>query len=461
MQEIFEHNIQKEFGNFKIEPSGQTWTEIEKALHPRHEKRRVFWWWVPLTGLIVTGLIIWSLYKSQLVSSKITPTNKQIIKNDLALPAQKKNVEPQKDAIQKTLPVAIVNPDEKQVEKSDYHKVTHKAIAESYRINKEKIFKQSSIVKREFSKEEESLNGGHENQIVQNNGIAEKEDNAERPTTVNNAGIPTKNEEKKYQLTQKSDSSVSSIKQTATTIKNKSSKKSKWFVVGEGGFLSISNNAFFSSQNSLQYYASIPSNNPGGGSSYFPQAYTANANKGFGFALGVHYQNQISGHWSFETGLMYHYFQNKQSVGSKKDSSLNYYATTLSFANYYYKAGNTTGITNYAHELAIPLLMNYTINPKQKAKFSLQAGIEAEYIFAKEWLIADENLNGYYYRPSLFNSVQLNTLFGAGINFNNHIQTNINFRQAVTPLYKINNNKYYTNQISLQVLIPVSFKNKK
>jgi hypothetical protein len=171
-------------------------------------------------------------------------------------------------------------------------------------------------------------------------------------------------------------------------------------------------------------------------------------------ALGIHKQNKISQHWMFETGLMYRYFQNKQIVGNRKDSVLG------NSSSYYYEAGNNNTRTNYAHSIEIPLLFNYIINPKQKNKFYLQAGMEAEYLLAKKWLITDMQLNGYYYSSQL-NNFQLNTLLGAGINFNNHIQTNIHFRQSVIPLYKTNINKYYTNQISLQILVPVSLKNKK
>lgn len=453
MQEIFEHTIQKQFDNFKIEPSGQTWMEIEKALHPRYEKRRVFWWWVPLTGVIVASLIIWNLYDNESKHPKITPANEQTVKSNPTLPAQKKNIETKKDTIQKILPATVANSNEKRIEKNGYCEVTHEIVIESYRMKKEKIPTQIFIAKNESNKEEKSSNS--ENQIALNNDMVKKENKTENPITVRNSAMTAKSEEKKS--TQKSDSLLFPIKQITTTIKNKSSKKSKWLIVGEAGTLNINSNVFFNLKNSSQY-ASAPSNIGSGSSS--PQAYTTNADEGFSFALGVHHQNQISKHWSFETGLMYRYFQNEQPVGSRKDTSLNYTAN-LNFTNYYYKTGTTTGITNYAHEITIPLLMNYIINPNQKNKFYLQAGFEAGYIFAKKWLITDEDLNGYYYRSSLLNGFQLNASLGAGVNFNNHIQTNINFRQAVTPLYKINNNKYYTNQISLQVLIPVSFKNKK
>ena len=451
MQEIFEHTIQQQFGNFSIEPSNQTWLEIEKALHPHHEKRGAFWWWVPLAGIIVAG-IMWNFY------NKNIPSIEQGMKNLPSLPEHKNITEIKRDSVTKTVINTQNDSPEKCKEKNGYCEVIHRAVAVSNHTKKLKIADEITTAESDFNKDEKILNKEDEKQnTVQKDIVAKKENDDVTENRVSSSNITAKNEVSKDEITRKIDSSVSVTKQATNTSAAKN--KSKWFVVGEGGLLNINSNLFSFSKISPAY-ASAPSNSVGSGGSSQSYPSITGADKGFGFAVGVHRQSQISEHWSFETGLMYRYFQNKQTVGSRQDSSLGN-NKTYSIANYYYKAGNTNSITNYAHSIEIPLLLNYTINPKQKNKFYLQAGIEAGYMFAKKWIITDEIWNSYYYQSSLLKSFQLNTLLGVGINFNNHIQTNIYFRQAVTPLYKTNNNKTYTNQLALQVLIPVSLKNKK
>ena len=436
MQGIFEKNIEQKLNSFSIEPSAQIWAEVEKALHPPRKKRGLLWWWVPLAGIIMFGIFVWKYNNKH--------WNETSVENTIANNTQNKTaiIHPQKDST-----VAIQSAKEKTA--SNFNALV---------IPKNKIQEQNKT---------------SNNIWIDNKNISEKKtttiDNAESKKNIieeskavvaaaqnNNATFIIDSTQKTATAFVKQDSVAKQKDSLENNISFHQLKKIKaptqqWYFVVDAGSLTINDFTLLPSIYAPNYSNAVTA---GGGSSQSSTLYTINSKTGFHFTTGVRYRKEMSTKWNFEVGLQHHYFQNKQATGIRVDS-------IAGSSNYYYKTGTTNEITNHAFAIEVPLSVNYVLNPKSKNKFYLQGGVSLDWLFAKKWLITDNQLNAYYYQPSLIKNFQMNASIGMGIHFANDIQFIVKVDQGISSFYTFNNKTNYKQQISAQLLFPLHLSSKK
>ena len=411
---------------------------MEATLHPRQKHRWIFWWWMPLAGIVAIVFFVWENNNKKQASNTATSLSSTAkLKKIEEINEHKKdtanNIGQLKNVTTKENNVIVA--DNKQQQKKLINQLQIIAHPDLSNENISDKLLQKNVIADNTKKQNNSINILNLNTTTENNAV--------NTDTIQKKNIKVA---KKDLVVLKSDS----VKNVATNQSKKiKSKTNQWFIVAGAGTLAINNNSL------LQNF-SLPQANTGNVNFTNPgTAYNiTNPQTGAHFTAGIRYKKEISTAWNFETGLQYYYLQNKQFTGNKTD-------TTMGFAAYYYKAGTTNSIINYAHAIDIPFALNYFINPKNKNKFYLQAGVSIYFLFAKKWLLTDEYLNGYYYNPSLIKNVQFNAGIGAGICFYNNMQAVIKVEQGFTPFYQINNKKYFKQQISAQLLFPINTSTKK
>ncbi|MDE3144644.1 MAG: hypothetical protein KGL19_10850, partial [Bacteroidota bacterium] len=148
--------------------------------------------------------------------------------------------------------------------------------------------------------------------------------------------------------------------------------------------------------------------------------------------------------------LQYRYLQNKQSVGID---------STLTGGIIYFTVGNNSVKTNYAHWLQVPVTLNYSLNPSAKNKFQLIFGGSLAWAFAEKWMVTDANnfAHPYFYNSSVNRHVFINLSTGIGYNYNNKFRISLLAEQSLSSIHKLSTNKYYWQQLSLQINKPIQF----
>jgi hypothetical protein len=216
------------------------------------------------------------------------------------------------------------------------------------------------------------------------------------------------------------------------------SNKSKWHFTAEAGTVYIKGTNLFHS--TVNYPAYTGANATTGGAQ---QIFTTSPQTGFQLSAGLRYSKVLSKLFTAETGLQYHYIQNKQFTGNKDITGM------------YYLPGNSLLLTNHAHILELPVFIKMYLNPDKSNPIYLLTGISAEWLFQKKWLITDYTLNNYYYDPSSIKNLQLKLSGGVGIHFKNDINAVIKFSQGISPIYQKNNLNKFKQEYSAGLLIPL------
>ena len=444
MQGIFEKNIEQKLSGFSIEPSVQIWIEVEKALHPPRKHRGILWWWVPLAGVLTLGLLVWEYNTNKHLNE---PSVQNIATNGKQNKAT--IVFPKKDSIAK---IKTANEDaakEKTLNNIGALIISRNNIQPQYKTNN------NVFINNEYIPEKKTIN------IIK----AETSKNTtEEPNTIVASAIQNNNETLILDSTQKTTSTItqpdsvtkqkdSISKATVNQIKKFKKQAREWFIVADAGTITINDFTLLPNLLAPANYSNFVTNGGGSGSSQ-TSVYTTNSKTGFHFTTGIRYRKEISPVWNFETGIQHHYFQNKQLTGIRVDS-------IAGSSDHYYKAGSSNLITNNAFAIEVPLSINYILNPKSKNKIYLQGGISMEWLFAKKWLIPNNQLTAYYYESSLIKNFQVNASLGIGIHFANNIQFIIKSDQGISSFYQLNNKANYKQQISAQLLFPLHLSLKK
>lgn len=439
MQGKFEENINQQLSNFSLEPSPQIWLDVETALHPHQKHRGIIWWWMPLLGLLLAGGGWWFYHSTNETKNNIHSSisqNKNAI-NDNLIDNEKKQVE--------NIPSNI------QSQKNKIKKEAKENINSSLTIQSIKIIDRKNTIPK-----------------PENNVAVEDQQNKKTTTIIKNGeNISDKNKEKYANnitvIVQKNIDSIISTNEKHTTTKDKNdsaiislisknkiqipnkNKTNHWLIAfGIGGLQVNRLNSF--SVNQLAYSsATVPAN-------IYPLA--TEAKNGVNFFAGIVYEKNINKRWCFNTGLQYRYLQNKQSVGLD---------STVTGGIIYYTAVNTTTKTNYAHWLQVPVVLSYSINPSAKNKFQLILGGSFAWAFAEKWLVTDPNnfAHPYFYNASINNHVFVNLSAGIGYNYNDKFRILLLAEQSLSPIHKQSTNKFYWQQLSLQISKPIQFSSRK
>lgn len=417
MKGPLEKNIEQQLAGFEIEPSPHIWTEVEKNLHPHRKDRGVFWWWLLLLGITVFSVFFWTLDQQKVTLKTDTILRKTLPKANTVL----------------NMPFAYSIKDLKpaQIKKAGMEPI---------------LTTKKHLLIVPYPKEPEVLPVDNEqiNLLIK-----------DQEPLVNQSAIPAKSgglsNEKTYLVVKdqtgknnvkKQDSSVIAkdtvLKKQPVTLKITPLPKGKWHFNAEAGTVYIKGTNLF--HTSVNYPAYTGANATTGGAQ---QIFTTSPQTGFQLTAGLRYSKVLSKLFTAETGLQYHYIQNKQFTGNKDITGM------------YYLPGNSLLLTNHAHILELPVFIKMYLNPEKANPIYLLTGISAEWLFQKKWLITDYTLNNYYYDPSSIKNLQLKLTGGVGIQFKNEINAVIKFSQGISPIYQKNNLNQFKQEYSAGLLIPL------
>lgn len=406
MGDNFEHKVAEKAIEFQLNPSPLVWEAVEVELNKNKRRRSPFFWWLPIGMLIISGGIY---FLNRNTSASIPLQTKQ------SQTVQEKSVPTQ----------------------------TLKIVAPTLHHNL--IIQQGSdtVAKLVFSK----------NRIDTIN-----EENTNSATNYSATPI----------LEKISDSIVSTKNITADTITtNKaipaiSKKHSRYWSLNIGaGVTNINQSPFLQNNNT---------NNSAAFTTISNTSLSSNPNmalnSGFHLQVGLSSHWQLAKRWEFEIGVQYRYLQNKQSVGPRKDSSLN--INSLATDNNqstiipnYYLNGNNSELTNSAHWLMLPILIRCNLNPSAKLKWQLYSGANVSWNFMDEWLLPDNASQISYYSKPLTNQILFNIQAGLSVQFFKDFTLIMGWEKSLTSLSKLKYNKNYWNQYNLQFSKPIQLSKSK
>lgn len=444
MQGRFEKNIEQQLNNFSLEPSPQIWKDVEAALHPHQKRRGIFWWWMPLLGLLLAGWGWWFYHSTNETKINIESAsiqNKNAIKDNLIADENKKikNI----PSINQTQKNKTDNADTKTAG-NDLNSQSIKSI-----VSKNNIIQNKKIVADEDqqNKMTTTITKIDDNSSNKNN---ENPVNSLRRIVRQNVDSTIPANKKIVASDDKKDSVITTSSSKNNIPKTGKNKNDHWLITIGGGSLQVNKINLFPT--TAASYATPGSSNPGSISNAGNQI--AEASKGLNFFAGIVYQRDLNKSWSFNAGLQYRYLQNKQSVGL--DSA-------LTGGIIYFAAGNTAIKTNYAHWLELPVAWSYNLNPSAKNKLQLIFGGSFAWAFAEKWLVTDANnfAHPYFYNSSVNRHVFINLSTGIGYNYNNKFRISLLAEQSLSPLHKLSTNKFYWQQLSLQINKPIQFSSQK
>lgn len=446
MQGKFEKNIEQRVSSFSLEPSPQIWLDVEAALHSGRNRRVIAWWWLSLLGLLLAGGGWWLLHNpaetknsqqpSIVHAKKIIDSNVSAGKNKPILTTIEKqeNKTKGKPVIKKIIDagIAVIPVQNTTADNKPITQNKNRVLIEVAEQNKLTASSLPAIHKKELA-------------VDTNNNKETSPGTLQMDITKTRNSAITVNE--KLASAEKANDSGINIKPFENTIQKTAEKgKHQWLITIGGGVLQINQLNVFSASQSFYSNYSGPSANPGGavGNSYQVPA----AVNGYNLLAGVTYEHNISKRWNLITGLQYHYLQNKQSTGVD---------SLMGSGSIYFTIGTNATKTNYSHQLRLPLGLAYSINPSAKNNFRVLMGGSVTWVFAEKWLVTNANntLYPYRYDASLNNRALLMLHAGIGYNRNNHFQISLLAEQGLTPIHKQTAQKYYWQQLSLQLSKPL------
>jgi len=245
-------------------------------------------------------------------------------------------------------------------------------------------------------------------------------------------------------LTVTKDSAV--INSVNKKIKVTTANKTHWHIIVGGGITSTNAKGTSKLANSASYSDVTSPSTPGSGSNNGSSARADSTSlivkpqTGYHLLAGISYEHTLSKRWKISAGLQYRFLSNTQKTGRSIDSTLkvlaqsNYTSSLSNLAsidNFNY-AGYSSTATNTAHWLEVPLTIEYTLNPSNKTKYYIDAGVSYAWMFASKWLIPDSRYSKLYYNNDFLNHHILNWQLGFGINTINGWKFGLKYQQSST-----------------------------
>ena len=499
MKGEFEKNIENKLSYFKLEPSAQVWLDVEDALRQRNKRRIASWWWliIPVLFFLISGSIWWMNYNNK----EITSSAKTIIllnKNNIITGVPKLKTDSsivghtdinsfaksgQIKSNKKNNGEIIIADNRKEKLASNNPKSEHQLINEDHQGNRNNRVNDKDVSVAKNNKKNSRVN------IITTPTIWEKTTNSDqgeinnRSTTkkivldsnkqndssivnqstkentinvVQREASKTASSDKNVLAKGKQKDSLLFISNAGINNDHKQSRQNKnhWFITVGGGLIKLKEGTSLFSTNQ---YATSPSQSTGvsngGGSSAsrsIPQA-----NNGYSFGAGFLYCQSINTRWAINVGVQYHYLQSTQNVGLD--------SLPINSAQTYFSNIQSVGSkTNYAHWIQLPVSLQYTFNPSSKYQLQFSGGGSIAWAVAEQWLIIDKTNASfpYHYNSSLNNRFLANLHAGIGLNCNNKFRLSLLAEQSLTPIHKNTTEKFYWQQLSLQISKPLHISSK-
>lgn len=432
MQETFEHNISQQLGNYKLQPSPTVWQAVDAALHPERKPKLLIWWWLPLLGLLVSGLGYWLFTNISNTKNHIILSTKSII-SPLAKPTT--------DSLK--VATITINIEAEKQKMEHYPVITSKLKLLTVNKQQHTVISTNKITTNKIIVTNNNSTGNTRLVTKYNPTI----------TTIITVDTVTSNNEpiEPIAATNIKDSIIlarNSVTDTLSTAKittKQATKKHQWLIRVGGGLLNISqNNSSNGTASSNNTAVSLPGVGSGVGAGTSNTSNILPAHTGFNFNIGIDYQTQLSKKWQLTTGLQYQYLQNKQSVGNDSAGI--------------FSGGKNSVKTNNAHFLHVPVSFTFITNQSARTQLGITIGGSLARAFSEQWLISNSSSNLLYYNSALNNKWLLGLHGGLSFYKPSFYKITVLTSYSVTPIYQTSQTKYHFLLYSVQLSTPITFK---
>jgi hypothetical protein len=397
----FERSVREQMDEFSLVPTEAVWKEVEARIRERKHKRLFFIWL--FAGLLLLGGTTWWMIENGNkkdftdASSKTSSikqekrVEQQKIKQENRV-ATKEDIKPEKKAVQITGKKEMARAYKKaNVDKTFYSDKTRRAAAPAalnpgediVEVGKQKPIKQNPV---QDDYEGEAKKEPQQNLILHKYYKSPQElqeDSLRYASTAKNKTLP---------ITGTAE---------ATIIAKDNKVKRNSFRFGISGYAGISDNTSgirliatkSVSPNAL--YSSGALSSGAMAASTPPLTYKAAGSYG----LGVFVNKSLSKRTTMSTGLDYHYFSARSSVGSRINNSQRLYDTALDKDTYitsFYSAGQNTSYTNKYHVVQLPINLQFALNRNINKPFQLSIGLSPAFLIGSDALYLNSYQRIYY-----------------------------------------------------------------
>ncbi|MFY8128872.1 MAG: hypothetical protein ACOVMM_10870 [Chitinophagaceae bacterium] len=447
MNNNFENKVQEALDGFLIEPSVETWKNIEQQL-PQKKKRRVAFWWMFAASVAIVSTVVFFSTRDLLTqknnsSNTFQSTNTQQKeaksssqnKNNSSTQNTFNNVNNTKLSISKQQKIATSqtninssnskNPKSINIISNQYQNIIAQTITNPTTNEHEDVLTLEPIIKTNQSDEllltDKNLNIGNPTK------------NLDLAFNVNTN--PTKNSKKVTQKWNLNLAFATGVQQVGnnTLFNNASTSKSENNFSNTGGLTGGLGATPISNINNN--YTILP----------LPKA-------GVNLKFGITANKQLNKTFAVSTGILYQYTHNKSmaildSVGANST---------------FYIVSNNQAFVNSSHSFQIPMQLQTTLLKTKTTKISFITGVAGNWYIASNYLQQSENKNLYIQNTSNFNSYQWSLQTGFGFGFNDKIMGQIILHQGLTPIHSSGVKNYFSG-IDAMISIPMQsiFKTKK
>ncbi len=422
----FEKRVQKQMEEFVLVPNKDVWKQVEAKIG-KEKRRRFFFYWI-MTGLLITGgtgifLFINSRSNSRPsdISSNKRPDNNSQLKS-----------------------LVIEKRDETFIDKNKLIKKDTKVkpqILQSYVFNKhtpilnsQKNYLSEATPKQDIQlvqeKQEVSLPLTKENIIAPTNTFTSTRVNHQTQSSkveIRTELLPHKyflsqaDQKLKQDLIQKPTTSIqpqssitdTSLLNTQHNVPNSKDLKNrlkKWQIgfqlnVGvsdnvEGiNLVSAKSVAAFDQSNLASLQSSSLANSPRSISSLQYKS-------GASFGAGIYLKKGLTRKLNATVGLNYQFMSAKSRVGNKIDSTLRIYDSVLqkpTTVNSFYYGGQVTSFSNKYHFIQLPVNIQFQLNKNTNHPFFFSVGLSPSFLFASDALYLNNKAKAYYQEKKQFN----------------------------------------------------------
>ncbi len=421
----FEKKVQKIMDEFKLHPSEDVWTKVEKRIQEKKKKRRIiFFILFSFTGLLLAGYGIYHFSNKQSVSqNEITgPEKISNPKNSITettITPSNKTISNKKPGNEKK---KLTDRNQNRIEIRK-RKMNASQLNTSLLITRRKNAVATAPANKMNRKPAVNVIADTANSIAGNKNVSSGPQ-PELLTDTANQKITAGPTAKDVAINNSSD--TISIKTSdnkngeeknvveKSKKKDQTTKKLKWGIDFSIGSSDITEDRFSfktPAYNSADYLFNTPGA-PTGPQIRYPRS---DSKAAFAFKMGAVVRKNISSRSSVSIGLGYAYLADRIKTGSKSDSTIQLDNSTASF---YYRGIPQKTYTDRFHFIELPVIYNWRMTGNPNHFLSLDLGVSASYLLATNALVYDTAFRGiYFHDKSLFTKAHINIMSGISYYF--------------------------------------------
>jgi hypothetical protein len=410
----FEKEIRNRMEGFEVVPTGEVWNQVSARIEKEKKSKRVLFFYVWAAILFLAGTTgWWFLNKNGEANKPITNT---ITVKDSLLP-QTDITEIKKDTLVEKGTLAKKNALPSKVGANVAYGFTTPALKTQTGSWSKKVNRKTSVRLNDTG----ATDGLNNKQPVLN-ATNDKNDRIEKQLIL----LPHKFYKPGQAFVAAGDSinkgeELKDKKEIQSAVKPMANKKQptgNW-KLGVNMYGGISNNLagipVISNANYAADYlgSGTPQNSSGGGFSS-PIA-VLNYRKSFSYGVGAFVSRQLSKKFSLSTGIDYHFYSAKSSIGSKVNTRASFYDVTLqrtTSVSGFYSFGNTETFTNTYHYLELPVNLQLRINKNESKPVLFSIGITPGYLIGSKALYGNSREQKYYIENDQFRPLNFSTQSG-------------------------------------------------